>query len=258
MDVKILVLAVLSLVVLGLGITQVVTTISADEGIISTDYSEMEKTTINVNGYAKTSAEPDEAIINIVIETMDEDAGKSQSENAEITEKLEDQLLSLGINKEDIKTTYYNINLIQRGTWTDEVKPEYITQELGYKTVHNIQVKSSDIDSAGKIIDSAVESGAEVQGIYFQLSEEKRRDIEKELLGDAIKDARESADIIANAAGMDVTRMTSANYGSPSFYYPQRSYAYDVAMAESYSGGTAVYSGEMEVTISINAVFEAA
>lgn len=214
--------------------------------------AEDEATKINVGGSATISTDPDEVAVYLKIETLYDDASTSQSENADIYEQVKAALLAQGVDEEDMKTTYYNLDLDEEWNWETN---EY--EEQGYKTIHKIKVISSDVDSAGELVDAAVDAGATVDYVTFQLSDEVREELEDQLLGEAVEDARNKAENMAGAAGMALGKLVSADYGTPT-YYSSSYYGYELAaMSIADSSGTSLSSGSIEVSVAVTTSFEA-
>lgn len=254
-------LPVFLLVVLMLGGLYIVgTSIINQTGAVPNE----EVNTISVSGDAKTTATPDETVIYFTIETLDDSATVSQSENADIYDEVKKALLALGVKAEDIETTSYYFELDKQGHWTcPDDKPDcdydeeiYVEDILGYKTTHSLAVTYKGTEKSGQLVDAIVSNGVEeIDYVYFQLSEETRKELETQLLEEAVGDAKEQAEIIADAAGSSLGKLSSATYGQD--YYPYYSYkSYDTMSESAGSASTTLEPGTIEVSVSVSAVFE--
>ena len=126
---------------------------------------------INVTGEASDNFMPDSVLITLSVETTKKTVSDSVAENSQKTDKVISGLKKL-INETEgdyIKTTSYNVNPV----WEyDKSKDKsFLT---GYRVVNQVTVKTKQIKIAGKIIDSAVNSGANnVQSINFAIDDNK-------------------------------------------------------------------------------------
>jgi len=154
-----------------------------------------------VRGTATLYENPDVVYIYITVETHSLSAKDSQQENANKMQSVRNALRGIGIS--DIKTTNYNIY--------PDIKWENGTSKIvGYKTVHTIRIKSKNINNAGKIIDTAVNAGANrVDRVRFGLSDEKQIELRKEALKLAGQNAKEKAEAIAQGLGIEIVEIKS-------------------------------------------------
>ncbi|GEM_PF-3349079 len=212
-----------------------------------------EEPKVSVIGTAKLSVVPDEAVLMLTISTLNNDASLSQSENAALFEELKAYLLVKGIKEKDIETVYYNMELEEEKNW---INGNYVSTVVGYKTTHSIKVTLSEVEEAGEIADLAVEKGAEVNYISFQLSEKKKAELENQLISDAVLDAQYKAYKIASASDLDIGNMINAEYGAVNYPY-QYYYSAELLMGSSSGDAkTSLAPGEMEISVSVSTVFE--
>jgi uncharacterized protein YggE len=214
---------------------------------------EVTDNTLFVSGSATASDNPDQVTIMFSVETEDASARVSQQENAGITSDVRAALISRGIESEDIETTGYSLYQIR------EYEPEsrkYI--DRGFRTTHSMQVEISDIEGAGGIIDAAVLAGANrINGVYFGLSDSKMDELRMAALKAASENARERADAIAEGLGITVTRVMSVSEGY-SYAPVARAYAQEMATVGDSSVSTEITPGDVQVSATINVVFEIA
>lgn len=220
-------------------------------GVIPGLNSSNTESSISVSGSASVQVAPDQAMLYLKIDTLDDEAALSQSKNAEIYDSVKAALLLNGIKESDIKTTYYNIDLRKEWKWIND---SYDYEILGYGTTHELTVTARDIEQVGKILDAVVSSGATVDYVYFQLSDEARETIESSLISEAVLDSKKKADSIAQAAGMTVSKLLSASYGTPSYYYPYSSMYKESGAYDSVE--TSLSPGEMEISVYVSASYE--
>ncbi len=216
---------------------------------------------LSVSGTASEMVAPDLLTIQLSIETEAVNAKDSQADNAEVNEELLAELKALGISEEEIKTASYRVDVVQ-----DTIKDcddyydcTYSYVVVGYKTTHTLNVKTTNLDLGGEIVDTATSVGENdvlVDYVSFSLQDKTRKELQKSLLKLAGEEAEEKAESIAAGLGTTLGKVVSAG---ESFYYPQpyyRSYDYGMAMAESSYAPTVLSAGEVEVSATVSAGYE--
>lgn len=154
---------------------------------------------ITVTGEGKISIVPDEAILQLGVNTEHTELLAAQSENAKITANIQQQLLTLGIDQRDIQTAGY------------QVHPVYDYQDgkqifRGYQVEHMLKITVRDISQTGIAVDTAVKNGANrVSSITFSTSD--TGEYYRRALSLAVQDSIKKAQVIA--AGMHVTLNTT-------------------------------------------------
>ncbi len=212
-------------------------------------FPDKEKTTINVAGESKIEALADEASVLVGIETLKDSAESSKNENSKISERVLNQLENNGISKDEIETSYYNIY------------PEYdYTQEgqklKGYKTVNTLKIKTKDFSKIGKIVDVSVNAGATViQGINFELSQEKQNEIKVEAISKASEDARLKAQATADGLSAKLGKVKSVTVSDYN-YFPFPYYRAESGVAVKEAVATEILPSNLDVRATVNVVFE--
>lgn len=204
---------------------------------------------LNVNGNAVISVAPDTAYVSLGVETSNVSAEVASEENAIRMAKVLAALKELGLTDKEISTKGYNIysyNQTQNRGTKDEVN---ITT---YQVQNKIEITTKNLEQVGKIVDIAVKAGAnQVQGIRFDLAD--KQDLQLQALGNAIKQARTKAEVMAAAAGVELGGIISLNedYGS---YAPM--YETAVMRAQSLSSvDTSITPGDVEISARVSMVF---
>jgi len=223
----------------------------------------MEHNTVSTNGEALRYVEPDKMTVSFSVETEDRSATDAQDENAEKINDITTALKAMGIKEEDIKTTYYYVNVKRESHYICENDSDredcYWTYiNVGYQVQHTVSVDVYEVDEGGDVVDTIVDEGGEVDYISLGLKKETQMEIKKDLLAEAAENAKDKAEAIAEGLG---THVTNALYISESYdYYPSyyRSYDYGVGYAEAAydSMETSISTGTIEVTASVSATFE--
>jgi uncharacterized protein YggE len=202
--------------------------------------------TIYVSGSGMVSAQANEATLVLGAWTLDFSAGDAVEDNAEVMNAVIDAIEGLGIPKENIETVTYSVST----EW------DWENREIdGYRVTNLVQIRLDEeyMELIGQVIDAASDAGANsVQGITFGLSDEAIEELEETAYVQALNDAREKADLIADTLGISVTGVYSV---SESAYYPyvaQRGFD----MAASYEAApTPILEGTLSVSVSVQASF---
>lgn len=208
-----------------------------------------EQQTLSVNGSGEVYIDPDLANISFAVETNAKTASDAVKENAEKTNKVLEALKSQ-IGKDDIlSTTGYNLSPVYE--YNNQTKKSEFT---GYRATNSVLVKTFNLKNVGNLIDSAAEAGSNsIQGLTFDST--KRNEHMKEALAKAVKDAKTTAETVANAAGVKITTIYQI---SPSYNYPvpvYRDFAESKMAAAPPPPPTPIEAGEILIKASVNMVF---
>ena len=139
-----------------------------------------EEPVLAVDGRGSASIAPDQAVVTVGVVSRARSASQAQAENAQKSIAITQALKQLGVAGSDIKSQNFS------------------------------QINVRDIAKAGKIVDMALQSGAnEVHSLRFSVSNQSA--VRKEALGKAINDARNKADIIAQGLGCRIIGIKSVS-----------------------------------------------
>lgn len=109
--------------------------------------------TMTLAGQGQVTSIPNVAIIRLGVQSIGDNLTETQSENAQISKAILEALKQ--INVSDIKTYQYNIEknyLYENATTIDN----------GYSVRNILEIKLNNTDQVGMVIDTAVNSGANV------------------------------------------------------------------------------------------------
>jgi len=197
---------------------------------------------ITVLGSGTVNVIPDTAILNIGVVTEGLNLQEVQQENAATTTKVINSLLSFNIPRENIQTSFYNI----------EPRYDYVdgTQVFrGYRVTNMLTVKVKSLNDIGAIIDSAVNSGANrIDNITFTV--ENPSACYNEALKLAVKNAESKAFTIANTLKVQLVR-TPIKVTEESLAVP----IYEASMVKA-STQTPVLPGQITITARITSIYE--
>lgn len=211
-----------------------------------------ESRTINVSGNGEVNATPDIAYITLGVITEKTTVSEAQSANTAAMNSIIDAIKKAGIASEDIKTSNYNIS--PKYNYEDKTGNSTV---VAYTVSNTLKVTVKDISKAGSIIDLAVENGANISnGISFGVSDyEKYYNM---ALADAIKNAKDKAEVIANAINVSlsspvkIVENSSGVQNENTVYFNASMKAANAAGA----GGTSVESGTYKIKANVSLVYE--
>ncbi|MFA6022931.1 MAG: SIMPL domain-containing protein [Candidatus Pacearchaeota archaeon] len=210
-----------------------------------------QKSQISVDGNSELTASPEFVSIYITIETTNKSADDAKTANSLISEKVMSALKNLNLKDEDIETISYNIY------------PDYDwnngQQTLkGYKATNQLKVKLKEYNFAGTVIDKAVDAGAIISYINFEVSVQKENELKAQAIENATRDARNKAEAVARGSGGTIGRLISistSNYN----YMPYMAYdnrAMGASSAEMKSASTKISPQALTITANVQAVYE--
>lgn len=211
--------------------------------------STVEASVINAVGTGKITTAPDELEVGFSVITQGKDKNVQQ-ENAKKVQKVIDALLNIGLTKEEMETKSVNFRPLTR--W-DEKAGEQI---IGYQAENTINIKTHQVDLAGKISDTAVENGASMVGnMAFNLSDEGKEKLLEQAIEKAVLDAKKQAEAAAKASGVSIAGIKEINVqksaGSmPIFYSDLRMKAMEQAAVD-----TPVLPQDTDYVVSVNVSF---
>ncbi|MBV9148492.1 MAG: SIMPL domain-containing protein [Candidatus Eremiobacteraeota bacterium] len=164
--------------------------------------------TIVVSGQSVISRMPDVATVSLGIVTINDVAQNATTDNNRRYEDLRNRLHSLGVPYSSIRTVSFNVNYVAP---QPELPPSQ-RERSGYTVSRQIEVKLTNLESVGSVIDQAVAANAtDINDVAYTLTNE--RQIYAEALGSAVADAQRQAKAMASAANLRILRIASMQSG---------------------------------------------
>jgi len=174
-------------------------------GFNSSSTAEENPNIISATGTATISAEPDTTIFSLAVETENKMLSLALKENTDKARKVVAEVKKV-IGKDDtIKTTGFNVSPIYN--YDNKERKSILT---GYRVTNSINVKTKKISEAGKIIDAAIQAGANKTDNLDFIVENKDKYF-SELLKQASNQAKQKATITATALGVKITGINRIN-----------------------------------------------
>lgn len=199
------------------------------------------------SGTGKATAIPNTAQLSLGVSKTAKSITDAQNQANAVINKLTADLKSLGILETDIKTTNYSVYPNY-----DYISGRQVTN--GYTVSQNLEVKVKQIDKANSAIDIATSDGANiVGGLSFILDDKTQKDLEDQARKEAVTNAKEKAQKLADAAGIKLGKIVDVQENNGS--------AVPVYRAMMAAGGgldekTDISPGENTVEITVTLSFE--
>jgi len=214
------------------------------------DEAQLERN-IEVTAAGEATSAPDRATLRVAVTATGEDAVAVRDELDASEEELRGALTEWGLDDDAIRTDGYNV----RESYETRDNPN----RTRYEGIHRYTIELDDIDAVGEVIDVAVDAGAdEVQRIRFGLSEERERAVREEAIANAMAYAHDDASTLADEANLTVTGVYEVSTAqSQSRPYVAESYDRAADAGDASGASTAVETGDVSVSVSVNVVYEA-
>jgi len=202
--------------------------------------------TINVQGEGRANVAPDLATVSLGVTTQAPTAAQAMADNAARQTAVIDALRAQGVAPADLQTQGLSLSPMQ--DFSREGQPPVIT---GYQAQNIVTARVRDLERLGPLLDTMVAAGAtDVQGVSF--SREDAAATEDRARTEAVSEARRRAEVIANAAGMELGPLVSLTDTSMSEGPRPLAMMARAADAET---STPVATGELTLTAQVTGVW---
>lgn len=204
--------------------------------------------TITVHGKGTATAVANVASITFTVVTQEWIAKTATDSNAVITKQVYEAIKGAGVGADDISTS--DINIYRQDTYANGR-----SFPGRYRVSNNIVVRIRNVNKASEVIDAAVAAGAnEISGLTFSIGD--RTAMLREARTKAIKDAEETAALLAGASGCKIGEVMMIREGDGMGDSPLRGTAGTVnEMAKADIAATPVKAGEVTVTSSVTVMY---
>lgn len=200
---------------------------------------------LRVDGEGKVTAAPDMATIVLGVESRSTSAAEAVEENARLMNQTINALLEAGIIESQMQTSRFSLTTMLHD---EPLSTDAVQEPPVFLATNQVTVKLDDTEGVGRVLDAAVSAGSNsIQEVRFDLKDPTPQNDEAMTI--AIKDAQRKAQVAASAAGLELGRILEMTVGYGYVVEASRSYSYAMA-------ATPIQPGEMEVTASVNLVYE--
>ena len=213
------------------------------------------ETRIAVNGTGEVRVSADTAVISLGVNARDKDVLKAQQKVNEIIAAIRAALTDKGIKEENINTDFINIYPLYDYSGDQE-------RLSAYNASSTLAIRVTDMESVGTLIDVCFAAGANtLNGISFSASDTENA--KTEAMKKAGADAKNKADILAEASGLRITGIEMITEGGVTSYQNNVGNVYASAKGtedvteEAADSGTVVQSAKLIVSASVSISFTA-
>lgn len=169
---------------------------------------------LTVYGHGDVEVRPDIAYATVTVSSQSRDQDAAITDVSQRTHAVLAALADSQVGDSDVQTVYYNVE----PQYDERVSPPPLT---GYLVTNSFRVTLRDVAKIGVILDKATHAGAtSISDVQFDLADRSR--VEGEALAIAVANARSKADLIAGAAGVELSRIVSIAEGSQTAPEPVR------------------------------------
>jgi uncharacterized protein YggE len=204
---------------------------------------------IRVTGDARVTAKPDRAQIDLGVMTRAPSSQVAATDNARQFDAVLSAARAAAGTGAVLKTVSYSLTPNYQ-FHSNGAEPTL----QGYTAVNIVRVTLDDLTKVGPVIDAATKAGAnEVQGIQFTLRDEDAAGAQA--LKEAAHRARAKAEVLADALGLRIVRVLSAEesgvHVTPIFARPRAMAAMSAAAATPVEAGTLDINANVALTVEV-------
>lgn len=208
------------------------------------------RTTIGVSGTGRVNVTPDTAIASIGVEITAPTLAEATKQGNEKMTAVLNAIKAQGVDAKDIQTTSYNVFPI-----TNNPKEGESPTVTAYRVSNIVTVKIRKIADVGKVLDAALEAGANsINSVFFTVNDPTKAQDDARTL--AVKDAMAKAQTLATAAGVKVGKLVAISELSGGVI-PLFRDGFQSAPAQA-GGAGPVETGSTEISVTVEMHFEIA
>lgn len=166
--------------------------------------------TIRITGKGNLAVKPDTVRLIMTLEGIQKEYDDTVKASAEMTESLKDTFVKLGFLRDSVKTLYFNV---QAEYESYQAKDKSWKRRFeGYKFIHRVKVEfPSDNKMLGKVLYAVGHSPLQPEfSIEYTVKNPEKS--KNELLTNAIKDAKEKAEVLTKAAEISLGNIITIDY----------------------------------------------
>lgn len=205
--------------------------------------------TVSVSGHGEVNVAPDTASVNIGVDVIKPTLDEAQQQATAQATAVIEAMKAMGIADEDIQTDYFSVNILR--DYSENADPTQIT---GFEIINQLRVTVRDTDTLGELLDAAVTAGANsIYGVTFYVDD--RTAASSEARTEAVANAREKAEELAEAAGMTLGPVVAISEGTPPIIAPVYGMARGGGMAQD-AAAMPVEAGSTTVAVDVQMTFE--
>ena len=167
--------------------------------------------TVKVTGKGKLSLKPDTIRLRIELTDQEkdyEDAIRKSTEHSEVVKKAFE---GLGFDKTDLKTLSFRVDTVYE-SYQDKKDRSWKQRFVGYKAVHFLKIEfSRERDILGKVLYMVARLPARPE-FHVEYTLKDTEGAKNELLARAVADSRIKAQVLTEAAGVQLGQLMTIDY----------------------------------------------
>jgi uncharacterized protein YggE len=213
-----------------------------------------EPRSITVAGTATVVGEPDEARVQLTVQKSSPEMARARADAVAVVERFLALTRKLGIDPKKVRTTGAFVNPEYR--WDEKNNRQIL---IGYIVQRQLEVEVNDLDKLGALIEGAVDAGVNNVSPPM-LDSSKRRELNRQALAAAAKDAEANARAVAETLGvrLGALRQLTAGDATPP-PPPMPMMRAQMMESKAAADGAATYApGSLEFEARVNATFDVA
>ena len=200
--------------------------------------------TIRVTGKGQIKVRPDMTRITMSLEGLYKDYNETLRLSSQDTETMKDILSGFGFERSDLKTLNFSVDT-EYESYKDR-DGSYKQRFTGYRYRHMLKVEfDSDNERLGKIL-YALANGKVRPEFRISYTVKDPEATKNTLLGKAVKDAREKASVLTEAAGIGMMDIQSFDYSWGEIDFEYRPMDGGILAERCMAEPTAAYSLDIE------------
>jgi len=162
--------------------------------------------TLTVRGSGEAAAAPDQALVQLGAVAQSARAADAQKQVNRVVAAILTAMKAAGISEQNISTTELTLVPIHERTNRGPAEQANLPRIVGYLANNVVRVEIHDINKIGDVIDAGIGAGANrLEGLTFGLKDDSL--FRKKALQEAVLNAREKAEAIADALNLRLVRI---------------------------------------------------
>lgn len=163
--------------------------------------------TVAAIGEATAMVHPDTAVLTFAVEVRDPNTTQAVGVNERMTRKVVGKLEKAGVGAPDVEVGIYRMRYVVNdfvpALGTNQPVEFRVEQHGTYKVTSDIIVTVHDLSKVADLINTALAAGVDrIDRVRYESS--RAHEIEAGLVGNAVKDARKKAVVLARETGLTV------------------------------------------------------
>ena len=166
-----------------------------------------EEVSIWITGTASREIDPDTTRIDFAVSVLDEQAAEALSRGTEVLAAVRERVAE---TDPDARISTRTVSLYQESRWTEEGRVP-----TGFRYSNSLTLAADGTNAAGALLGALIAGGGDevrIRGISFTSSEQAL--VERQLLAEAVEDARRTAAVIARVFGLGTPMAVEVRIGA--------------------------------------------